>query len=137
MRSLALLHIFENCKILGLTEHSWIILSTSAFDLLWLFCLKHMKKSQSHTDMFLGKHGIFKKIFNLYFWPCHVARGILVPWPGIEPVLPAVEVQSLNHWSTREFPGRHILIFFFANILWYYTKLHKWYLLKDQLQCGI
>ena len=24
--------------------------------------------------------------------------------PGIEPVLPAVEARSLNHWTTREVP---------------------------------
>ena len=28
--------------------------------------------------------------------------GLLVPQPGIETVLPAVEAQSLNHWVTRE-----------------------------------
>ena len=32
-----------------------------------------------------------------------VARGILVPGPGIEPVPPVVEAQSRNHWTTREF----------------------------------
>ena len=37
-----------------------------------------------------------------FFWPCHVACGILVPRPGTEPVPPAVEVQSLNHWTARE-----------------------------------
>ena len=28
----------------------------------------------------------------------------LVPWPGIEPVPPAVEAQSLNQWTNREVP---------------------------------
>ena len=32
----------------------------------------------------------------------HVACGILVPQPGIEPVFPAVEAWSLNHWTVRE-----------------------------------
>ena len=35
-----------------------------------------------------------------------VACEILVPWPGIKLVLPAVKVQSLNHWTTREIPGK-------------------------------
>ena len=26
----------------------------------------------------------------------------LVPWPGIKPIPPAVEAQSLNHWSARK-----------------------------------
>ena len=30
--------------------------------------------------------------------------GTLVLQPGIEPVPPAVEAQSLNHWTAREVP---------------------------------
>ena len=37
-----------------------------------------------------------------FFWLCRTAYGILVPWPGIKPTPPAVEAQSLNHWTTRE-----------------------------------
>ena len=33
-----------------------------------------------------------------------MACGILVPRPGIEPLPPAMEAQTLNHWTTREFP---------------------------------
>ena len=33
------------------------------------------------------------------FWPLREACGILVPQPGIKPVLPAL---SLNHSTTRE-----------------------------------
>ena len=33
-----------------------------------------------------------------------MACGILVPQPGIEPLYPGVEVQSPNHWTTRELP---------------------------------
>ena len=31
----------------------------------------------------------------------------LVPWPGIEAVLPTAEAQSLNHRTTREIPVPH------------------------------
>ena len=34
----------------------------------------------------------------------HAACGILVPPSGIEPVSPALEEQSLNHWTAREVP---------------------------------
>ena len=34
---------------------------------------------------------------------CAACR-ILVPQPGIEPVPPAVEARSLNHWTAREVP---------------------------------
>ena len=41
----------------------------------------------------------------LCFWPHWVACGILVSGSGIEPVPPALEVQSLNHWTAREVPN--------------------------------
>ena len=31
---------------------------------------------------------------------CFATCGILVPWPGIEPTSPALEVWSLTHWTT-------------------------------------
>ena len=37
-------------------------------------------------------------------------RGILVPWPGIKPMAPAVEVWSLNHWTDREIPCALLLL---------------------------
>ena len=36
------------------------------------------------------------------FWPHRVACGILVPWLGTEPTSPALEVQSLYHWTAGE-----------------------------------
>ena len=42
--------------------------------------------------------------FLIYFWPRHMACGILVPWLGIEPAPPALEAWSLNHWTAREVP---------------------------------
>ena len=39
-----------------------------------------------------------------FFFFCHVACGILVPQPGIEPAAPAVRVLSPNHWTAREVP---------------------------------
>ena len=34
--------------------------------------------------------------------------GILVSQPGIEPTLPTMEVWSLNHWISREFPVKFL-----------------------------
>ena len=45
-----------------------------------------------------------KQFFLIYFWPHLVACGILDPQPGIEPVSPVVELQSLNPRTTREVP---------------------------------
>ena len=39
----------------------------------------------------------------LFFFCSHrVACGILVPWPGMEPLSPAMT--GLNHWTTRQVP---------------------------------
>ena len=51
-----------------------------------------------------GSADIFKTL-KKFFWPCHTACGILVPWPGIKSLSPAVEAWSLNHWMTREVPA--------------------------------
>ena len=45
-------------------------------------------------------------------------------WPGIKPGPPALEVQSLRHWTTREVP--HLMIKFF--------HLHGWAAGGDALQ---
>ena len=37
------------------------------------------------------------------FYDCK-SRGILVPQPGIEPMAPEVEEQSINPWTTRKVP---------------------------------
>ena len=34
--------------------------------------------------------------------------GILVPQPGIKPMPPVLEVQSLNQWTSRVAPGDSI-----------------------------
>ena len=56
---------------------------------------------------------VYLYLFIFTFW--HVACGILVPWPGIEPMPPALGAQNLNHWTTREV--QHY--FFFLNSLFW------------------
>ena len=41
--------------------------------------------------------------------------GILVPWPGMETAAPALEAQSLNHWTPREFPAWFLLFIPYNN----------------------
>ena len=45
---------------------------------------------------------IFFSKFLYTFCPNPTTCGILVPWPGIESMLPALEAWSLNNWTTRE-----------------------------------
>ena len=47
--------------------------------------------------------GEFYLFLNFFFWLCQVACGILVPWAGTQPSPSAVAVQSLSHWTTRDF----------------------------------
>ena len=42
--------------------------------------------------------------FFFFFWPCSMACRILVPQRRIKPMPPALEMQSLNHWTAREVP---------------------------------
>ena len=48
------------------------------------------------------------------FWS-HRGMWDLSPRPGIEPTSPALEVQSLNHWTTREVP----VFLFYLHIMYY------------------
>ena len=66
-----------------------------------------------------------------FFGLCCVACEILVPPPVIEPTLPAVEVQSSNHWTARE-----VLLcgFFKKNI--YVCMYVCIYLVVPGLSCG-
>lgn len=34
-----------------------------------------------------------------------VASGILVLWPGVKPMAPAVEARYLNHWTAKGVPS--------------------------------
>ena len=55
----------------------------------------------------------FKKLFFLFIFTFFLLRQaaceILVSAPGFEPVPPALEAQSLNHWATRELPLKQVL----------------------------
>ena len=64
----------------------------------------------------VGSHSLFHGTFpsqgsNPSFLHCRqilyqlsYQQSPLVPWPGIEPVHPALGVQSLNHWIARKVP---------------------------------
>ena len=91
----------------GLTCSSWLWTTSRYFELLssslkfinhWLSHSLSLFKSISHIvfNLFLF-FLIFKK-----FWLYHATCKILAPQPGIKPMLPALEVQSLNQWTSRE-----------------------------------
>ena len=49
------------------------------------------------------------KIFVVVFCFLDMVCGILVPQPGIKPILPAVEAWSFNCWTAREVMKRKFL----------------------------
>ena len=55
-----------------------------------------------------------------FFLPLHRARGILVPWPWIKPMPPALEAWSLNHWTIRN--SCCIILTMFTDIWLAYIK---------------
>ena len=50
--------------------------------------------------------GVQHTIKGFFFFFDHVARGILVPRPGVEPVPPALEARSLNHRTAKGSPNK-------------------------------
>ena len=68
----------------------------------------------------LGKWSLTLIFFIFIFWQCLMAHGILILWPGIKPVLPALEGKSLNCWTTTEvwvisFPPERLSLSYFLN----------------------
>ena len=58
-----------------------------------------------------------------FFWPHCVARGILVPRPGIEPArTAAVKALNPNHWTTREFPAAKRDLWLFTRVTVHWGK---------------
>ena len=70
---------------------------------------KETWKMKRGGQMPLGSQG---KLLCIYFWvflPCGTRD--LSSQPGIKPTPPAVEEQSLNHWTTREVQGKVFWLF--------------------------
>ena len=63
-----------------------------------------------HLRLLMGNSFLF-----LVFWGAMTCNmwdqcRILLSQLGMEPTPPAMEVQSLNHWTNREVPGQFFLI---------------------------
>ena len=76
----------------------------SFINIWWINICIH--KIWCHLINKIFKNNNNNKKFDHIAWAC----GILVPWSGIEPVPPAVEMQILNHWITREVPYKIFLM---------------------------
>ena len=79
----------------------------SDFECLFLEGLSHGGTGSWENQLemaWVGKEIVFFTDFLFFFRLCYAARGILIPPPGIELRPPALEAQSLNHWTTRKVP---------------------------------
>ena len=65
----------------------WVTLSNLLFDFVWLGSPRRTTNPQ-HPASFL-------------IWPHLMPCGILVTWPGIEPLHPVPEVKIVNHLTSR------------------------------------
>ena len=76
---------------------NYLVANTIAW---WFIQVKHCL---FHTCWFTGIW-ILLRLLTFFFFLGHATKDrILVPLPGMEPVPPAVEPRSPNHWTTREF----------------------------------
>ena len=71
-------------------------------------------------------HIIVRMNSPVFFLPYHLAYGILVPWPGMEPVCLALEAWSLNHWTTRQVP-RIQFVCVFKSVFPYSLRAGSWF----------
>ena len=81
------------------TESIFFILNLFIYYLFYLFILAALGLSMA-CRIFIAACGLF----SCGTWTLGCGMWDLVPWPGIEPGPPALGVQSLTHWTTREVP---------------------------------
>ena len=78
---------------------------TLSLKLIWFLSQRFLGTSWICCELlFLSSSSSFFFFYFILAMPC----GILVPWPGIETMPPAMEAWSLNHWTIREVPD-HLL----------------------------
>ena len=67
-----------------------------------------------------------------------MAGGIFVPWLEIEPMLPEMKMQSLNHWTAKKVPNHFICLIHLIckTVLWTRYYFHKW-LWKQRIRSNL
>ena len=66
------------------------------------------------------------------FLLCCMACGILVPWPGIKPMPPTMEMWTLNFWIPREVPGLIEIILIFISTAFNSIYSQPWHDILSQ-----
>ena len=79
---------------------------------LWWSVGRIIKGEQVSRESSVSQ-GAESEAFFFFFWPHHMAGRILVSWPGIKLVPPAVEALQCSGILTAGLPGRFQDFFFF------------------------
>ena len=95
-----------------------------------------------HLHIFFGEvfklfrlHILLIKNFKRFLLATPWACGILVPQTEIEPVPPAGEAQSPNHWTAEEFPI--LLILKFGLFVFLFLSNESYFCIIDTFLCRI
>ena len=95
----------------NICETHWnVLMKLSVHGNFWVYFIQsveHVKKLKAYNllSLLISYNLAYKYhtgLFFFFFLLHHVACGILVSWPGIKPVHPAVEALRPNHWNARE-----------------------------------
>ena len=62
----------------------------------------HILKKEIKQNLYLSFYLSYTS--NFFFWPCHMACGILLLPRGIKPAPHELETWSLNHWRAKKVP---------------------------------
>ena len=93
---MALSYSLQISFMLGLTEGSWVVISTPAFSLLWYVILVEIEDNMSSEWYVDGKWRSILIVFSRKLW-----IFFFYPTPSIST---KVLRRILNHWTTREVP---------------------------------
>ena len=105
----ATLQIQMKCSVNGSNESFWVLICKNRGKMIISHIVQFSvfdtpKGFYKHYFSFCNKGCVLSLSFFFFFFlfaHC-MACGILVPWPGVKPLSPALESQSLNHWTVRE-----------------------------------
>ena len=124
-------HMSQFCKPLSLPlwGHTHTHTHPLFFLFTWRIAVNTVGLGQVIRVCFLSPFSFLSLSF-FFLWLCHVACGILVPWPGIEPTQSALEARSLSHWTAREAPEAPFLTcpqcFSYECYAWRGETLENW-----------
>ena len=79
----------------------------------FMVTMPEIRRSKAFLSSIIMFQTIFKKLIKVLFIYFLTSWHVELPWPGVEPMPPAVEAQSLNHWTTKEVPPFYFLLVVF------------------------